>query len=203
MNPLKRKLWLPEESGVKPADIVGFSGRSWLGTAINIATYGLPFYGLSHVGVMANTPDGRLLLFESTSLDDDTACEITGKPIAGTQAHSLDSALKRYRGAVWHYPLYRPLYPYEQERLTDFLMDTIGVPYDMMGAFRSGGVGLSWVESLLHESNLQSIFCSEWVAAAYAVTGLHATDNVSRWNPNRLCRHLRWHHLLCKPRRLK
>ena len=50
----------------------------------------------------------------------------------------------------------------------------------------------SWIESLFREQDLHAIFCSEWVAAAYAVTGLYPTDNVSRWNPNRLIRCLRW-----------
>ena len=198
-----RKIALPGDAVVKAGDVVGFSGRSWISAGINLATYGLPLWGISHVGIMANSPDGKLRIFESTSLDGDIPCEITGKVICGTQAHSLDFILQHYQGRAWHYPLYRPLYPTEDERLTEFLIDTLGTPYDAMGAFRSAGVGLSWIESLFHPSNLHTIFCSEWVAAAYAVTGLHATDNVSRWNPNRLCRNLRWHGILCKPRRLK
>jgi hypothetical protein len=199
----KRKIVLPGETEIKAGDIIGFSGRSWLSAGINIATYGIPLWGISHVGIMAHAADGRLLIFESTSLDGDIPCEITGKPICGTQAHVLDFALEHYRGKAWHYPLYRPLYPNENGRLTEFLVETIGVSYDMMGAFRSAGVGLSWIESLFREQSLTSIFCSEWCAAAYAVVGLHATDHVSRWSPNRLCRHLRRHGILCKPKRLK
>jgi hypothetical protein len=199
----QRKIVLPGESGVKAGDIIGFSGRNWVSAAVNIATYGIPLVGISHVGIMANCLDGKLRLFESTSLDGDVPCEITGKVICGTQAHGLDFILNQYVGAAWHYPLYRPLYPNEDARLTDFLMKTIGTPYDKLGAIRSAGVGLSWIESLLRGQCLTSIFCSEWVAAAYAVTGLHATDNVSRWNPNRLCRVLRRRETLCKARRLK
>jgi len=203
MFPFKRKLVLPGEAGVKAGDIIGFSGRSWISAAVNVATYGIPLWSISHVGILANCPDGELRLFESTTLDGEIPCEITGKPICGTQAHGLAFILNQYKGAAYHYPLYRPLYANEDDRLTEFLIDTIGVPYDAMGAFRSAGVGLSWIESLFRGQSLTSIFCSEWVAAAYAVTGLHPTDNVSRWNPNRLCRHLRGHDILCKPRRLK
>lgn len=188
---------------VKPGDIVGFCGHSWLSAGINIATYGVPLFGLSHIGIMAHALDKRLLIFESTSLNDDEPCEITGKSILGTQAHRLERILELYSGRAWHYPLYRPLYAWEDERLTEFLVGTIGTPYDMMGAFRAGGVGLSWVESLFREQNLTTIFCSEWVAAAYAYVGLHPTDNVSRWSPNKLTRHLRWDGIICKPRRLK
>jgi len=203
MFPFKRKIVLPGETEIKAGDIIGFSGRSWLSAAINIATYGFPLWGISHVGIMANAADGRLLIFESTSLDGNIPCEITGKPICGTQAHVLAFILGHYRGKAWHYPLYRPLYANENERLTEFLIDTIGVPYDTMGAFRSAGVGLSWIESLFREQDLTTIFCSEMVAAAYATVGLFATDNVSRWNPNRLVRRLRRAEILLKPRRLK
>jgi len=196
---LTRKIVLP---AARAGDIVGFSGRYWISAAVNIATYGIPLFGISHVGIIANSPDGKLRLFESTSLDGDSPCEILGKPICGTQAHSLDTVLQRYRGKAWLYPLYRSLYPNEDQRLTEFLVSTLGVPYDEMGALRSAGIGLSWVESLFREQDLHLIYCSEWCAAAYAVIGLHATANVSRWNPNRLCRNLRWHGILRKPRRL-
>jgi len=203
MFPFKRKIVLPGKAEIKAGDIIGFSGHSWISAAINIATYGIPFWGISHVGIMANAPDGRLLIFESTSLDGDIPCEITGKPICGTQAHDLDFILQHYIGKAWHYPLYRPLYPNEDERLTEFLFDTIGVPYDALGAFRSAGVGLSWIESLFREQDLSTIFCSEMVAAAYSTVGLFATDNVSRWNPNKLVRRLRRAEILLKPRRRK
>jgi hypothetical protein len=190
-------------SVIKAGDLIGFSGYGWVSAIINLATLGLPFWDISHVGIMANTPDRRLLLFESTSLEGGKPCEITGKPIHGTQAHCLDKITPTYCGAVWHYPLCRPLYALEDERLTEFLMGTIGMPYDMAGALRSGGIGLSWIESLLREQDLTMIFCSEWIAAAYTYTGIHSTDNVSRWNPNRLLRRLRREGILGKPRRLK
>jgi len=192
--------FIPDE--IKVGDIVGFSGDSWLSALVNIATYGLPFWGLSHVGVLGHADDGRLLLFEYTQLDG-LPCEITGEVFLGTQAHQLEHVVEVYKGKVWRYPLYRPLYPTEDRRLTDFLMATIHTPYDKLGAIRSAGVGLSFVESLLHPDNLNSIFCSEWVAAAYACVGLWATAHVARWNPNRLAWWLRAAGVLRKPRRLK
>ena len=187
---------------IKAGDVIGFSGNSWISGLINIGTYGIPFWGISHVGIMARAADGRLLLFESTTLEN-MPCEITGECFNGTQAHDLDKVLKAYDGKAWQYPLYRPLYEYEDKRLTEFLMATIHTPYDAMGAFRSAGVGLSWVESCFREQDLHMIFCSEMVAAAYAKVGLMPTDNAARWNPNHLVRHLRWHEILLRPRRLR
>ena len=187
---------------IKAGDVIGFSGCTWIGTIINIGTYGIPFYGISHVGIMAHAADGRLLLFESTTLEK-MPCEIAGTCFDGTQAHDLNKVVPVYNGKVWHYPLYRPLYDYEDGRLTEFLMATIHTPYDAMGAFRSAGVGFSWLESCLREQDLHHIFCSEWVAAAYAEIGIMPTANAARWNPNHLCRTLRRRELVLAPRRLR
>ena len=187
---------------VKAGDLIAFSGESFVSDLINIATYGIPRWSISHVGLMGEAADGRLLLFESTTLDG-LPCEITGAHFDGTQAHLLEKVIAVYGGKVWHYPLYRRLYDAERQRLTSFLMAAIGVPYDQLGAMRSAGVGLSWIESLFREQDLSSIFCSEMAAAAYAAVGLFATDNVSRWSPNRLTRRLRRAEILLKPWRLK
>lgn len=187
---------------VQPGDIIGFSGDGLISDVINIATYGLPRWGISHVGIMGEASDGRLLLFESTTLDG-FPCEIAGKPFNGAQAHTLETIVEAYRGKVWRYSLYRKLYENERHRLTEFLMRTIGTPYDEMGAFRSGGEGLSWIESLFREQDLTRIFCSEWCCAAHTAIGIFQTDNVSRWNPNRFVRVERRQGILLKPRRMK
>ncbi len=187
---------------VRPGDLIGFSGESFISDFINVVTYGVPRWGISHVGIMGEAPDGRLLSFESTTLDG-LPCEITKEHFNGTQAHSLDAVVKAYQGKVWHYPLCRTLYENERQRLTQFLMETIHTPYDEMGAFRSAGIGLSWIESLFREDDLTTIFCSEWCCAAHTEIGIFRTDNVSRWNPNRFVRTERRQGILLKPRRLK
>jgi hypothetical protein len=187
---------------LKAGDVIGFSGESWISFLINIGTYGIPFWGISHVGIMAHAADGRLLLFESTTLED-MPCEIGGACFNGTQAHSLEKIIERYKGKVWHYPLCRPLYENEDKRLTEFLMGTLHTPYDAMGAFRSAGVGFSWLESCLREQDLHMIFCSAWCAAALTNIGIFQTDDAARWNPNHFVRTLRRKELVFKPRRLR
>jgi hypothetical protein len=187
---------------LKAGDVIGFSGEGGVGCLINVGTYGIPFWDICHVGVAAHAADGRLLLFESTTLEG-CPCEIFGENFNGTQAHTLEKVLQAYDGKAWHYPLYRSLYEDEEKRLTEFLMATLHTPYDMMGAFRSGGAALSWIESRFREEDLHSIFCSEWVAAALAQVGVFQTDDASRWNPNKLLRRLRGKELVRKPRRLR
>ena len=71
-------------SDIKAGDVIGFSGNSWISGLINIGTYGIPFWGISHVGIMAHAADGRLLIFESTTLED-MPCEIAGECFNGTR----------------------------------------------------------------------------------------------------------------------
>jgi hypothetical protein len=207
------KKWIPDRdqasagevgaatANLQPGTLLGFSGACGLSDIINVVTLGVPRWGLSHVGIMAEHR-GELLLFESTTLDS-RPCVIQQKLFNGTQAHRLDDVLTNYKGRVWAHPLSRPLYSFESQRLSDFLVGTIGVPYDQEGAMRSAGIGLSWVESLFRPEDLHTIFCSEWLAKAYCEIGLLLTDDASRWNPNRLARRLRRNHVVLKPRRLK
>jgi len=186
---------------VQPGDIIGFSGEGAVSIFINLVTYGIPLWSISHVGIVGEH-DGKLLIFESTTTNT-VACEVTGKCISGSQAHSLQHHIDTYKGRLWHYPLYRSLFSHERDRLNTFLHTTVGLSYDNIGAFRAGGFGFSWLESQLREADLHSLFCSEWCAAAHAEIGLFATDNVARWSPNLLTRTERRMGILKKPRRIK
>ena len=190
-----------DPAAVQPGDIIGFSGTHWQSLFINCVTYGIPYWSISHVGIIGEH-DGRLLIFESTTTNS-VPCEVTGKYIAGSQAHSIQHHIDHYQGRLWHYPLTRSLYHHELKRLTKFLHATIGLSYDNIGAYRAGGVGFSWLESQLREADLHSLFCSEWCAAAHAEIGLFATDNGARWSPNLLCRTERRKGILKRPRRIK
>jgi len=187
---------------LNPGDILGFSGESLVSDLINLGTYGIPRWGISHVGIMAGATDGRLLLFESTTLDG-FPCELTGKRINGVQAHRADAVVANYRGKVWRFPVYRKLYWFERQRLTKYLMGMIGTPYSEIGAVRAAGLGFSWVESLLHKNELHSIFCSELCATALTDIGLMQTTKPGRWSPNHLVGHMRAHGELATPERLK
>jgi hypothetical protein len=186
---------------IRAGDVIGFSGDCWLSAFINLATYGIPYWSISHVGVMADYAD-QLLLFESTVLSD-IPCAIQGIDIPGTKAVALEERVKGYCGKIWHYPLYRLLYDFERERLSEFLLSTLGMPYDSIGAVRAGGLGWSWLESKLWPADLSAIFCSEWVCAAHTVLGVFQTDHISRWSPNRLIRTERKRGILQAPWRLK
>jgi hypothetical protein len=187
---------------LKPGDVIGFSGFNLLSAGINIATYGVPCWSVSHVGIVARAKGGRLLLWESTTLNGEHPCLIKHENICGTQAHSPEFIVGQYRGGAWHYPLYRELYPHESVRLTNFLYDTVGTKYDTAGALRAGGMAISCLESLFRQEDLSTLFCSEWVAASLKHVGILQTGSASGWSPNYLCRYLRRRGAIGRPKRL-
>jgi len=200
---------------MKPGDIIGFSGAGWISSGINVVTYGLPWWSISHVGIIGEDVthprtdvalykefELPLLLFESTEFPNQEPCEITREPICGTQAHDCRWVVNQYKGAAWHYKLTRELYPHERARLSRYLNATCGTPYDVLGAMRSGGMLFAWAEALFRTQNANKLFCSEWVAAAAQNVGILQTSSFSGWSPNYLVRYLRRMGWLHKPERL-
>lgn len=197
----KRKRKIRAIITAQPGDIIGFSGANWMSAGINLATYGVPFWGLSHVGIVGKYND-QLVLFESTTLSD-LPCLVQEKYVNGVQVHEIDRCVRKYNGRVWHYPLVHSLSPVKRIQLNSFLFDFIGTDYDAIGAFRAGGVIWSWLESKLRWEDLSSIFCSELCAAAHKHVDLFDANSASRWSPNKLVRTERRQGILGKPRRIK
>ncbi len=192
---------LPE---FEPAGFLGFSSCSHYGFIINLGTWGIPFWSLSHVALVAEHPDdGHLVLFESTTLDE-TPCLFQGRSVDGVQCHEIVPRVLRYPGKVWYYPRVNPITPEQSIKLTQFCVDHLGVAYDAVGAFRSRGAGFGWLEKrLFSHEDLTSVFCSEFEVAAENHIGAFHTGNASKWNPNSSARaHLR-RGISLKPLRLK
>jgi hypothetical protein len=181
-----------------PGDVIGFSGRGFVSDLINVATFGVPRIGLSHVAIVV--PGG--LVFESTTLAPEP-CVFQHRKVDGVQAHWIDQRIAGYDGKVFHYPLTERLFNFQSTELLNFLTSLLGTTYDAIAAIRSAGRKFSWVESRLHPENLHSIFCSEMVAAAHRKVGLFHTENVARWSPNMLVRTEQREGILGKPVRLK
>lgn len=192
---------------LRPGDLLGFSHCSRYGVLINLVTLGVPFYGLSHVSVLAKAPLSRpwpsALSWESTSLCR-RPCWMTGLYIDGVQAQRLRARVREYRGHVWHYPLKTPLSRLESVTLTNYCESQLATAYDTVGAMRSRFLGLGWLRRRLcsHE-DLTSLFCSEFCAAAYREVGRFETPDASGWHPNGLARALVRRQVCTKPRRLR
>lgn len=177
---------------LQPGDILGSSGAGVTSGFINLVTCALPGHGLSHVAMMAHANDGRLLVFESTSVLEDKPenyCEITGKYCSGVQAHTVDHFFSR-PGKVWVFRKRKPLSNAQSYKLTKFLHEQIGKPYDLSSAMGSaGGKGRAWVRGKIFKQDLSQIYCSELCGAAVNLW-LDEFDSASTWSPNNLMRYL-------------
>lgn len=184
----------------KPGDAVGFSGDGGISFVVNILSYGIPWWSISHLGILGEH-EGELLLFESTTLSN-IPCKIQDRSVEGVQAVRLEDRVRKYAGKVFHYPLVDSLTDDENQQLYDFLHDQIGKEYDLIGALRAGGSLWAWAESHLREADLNFLFCSELVASSLHKVNRLETHNVSSWSPNKLIRHGLKKKILQKPRRL-
>lgn len=171
---------------IMPGDLIGFSSWDWTGFVINVGSLGIPFIDLSHVGIVADFERG-LALFESTTLSDQP-CLVQKKVTSGAQVHSIIGRVANYNGLVYHIPLYRPLNYLQRKDLTEFLMKDVGKPYDMLGAFRSGGHLFAKMESILRPEEMNNLFCSEWAMGAWKASRVFQTKSASKWNPNSMYR---------------
>jgi len=183
-----------------PGDVIGFSGWDATGFWINVGTLGIPFWDLSHIGIIGT--DG--LLYESTTMLKHP-CAVLGKFIRGTQAQCPVSRIQNYNGICWHYKQTTPLSPMQRIRLGCFLRDNLGKKYDALGAFRSRTLVTGPLLRKLcpHEENLATIFCSEYVVGALEATKMLPETNCSIWNPNRAARLLRRKRLVRRRRRIR
>lgn len=191
----------PESGILRAGDILACSGGSFQSDFINLVTYGVPRRSASHLMILAEHNDD-LLIFESTT-GCALPCALFHRRFNGTQAHFLESRLTEYDGRVWHYPLAKPLRSFERRRLSRFLIDSLGTPYDNRGATAAGGKLWSLVKASLHQESISALFCSEWVAAALRHIERFDTRNVSAWSPNALIREMNRRALLGRPGRVK
>lgn len=188
----------------KAGDILGFSCEGWTGLVIPVATGGIPFWDLSHVGIVAETNKG-LVLFESTT-SDFLPCLMTGRRHPyGVQAHRIEEVVRLYHAKIWHYPLCTPLSNLESSSLSEFLISMLGVKYNALNAMRSAfPIRLSIIDRLIGNYRINGVFCSNLCAAAHSITGRFDTTKPGKWNPRKFVNEfVRERGILCPPKRCK
>ncbi len=186
---------------LRSGDLIGFAGADITSDFINLVTYGIPRWSVSHVAIAAEYNES-LVLFEST-FGQVTPCLVAGILVNGTQVQDIDVRINATPGRIYHYPLERPLRAWERRSLSAFLLRGVGKPYDRIGAIRAGAKVWAWLQGFLHDESIASLFCSDWVAAAHRHIERFDTRNVGIWSPNALVREQRRRGILGTPRRIK
>ena len=147
----------------------------------------------SHVAIAADVPAsiitphycGRVLLFESTTMCR-SPCVLKGALIDGVQAHDPARRVAEYPGQVWRLRLTDPLEEEERRKLSAFLLNEIGKPYDWKRALRLAG---RHFDAAMLAPTAGARFCSELNAV-----GLKRVDRIGRdhdpeaLSPNSLAR---------------
>lgn len=197
-----------------PGDIIAFYGTGRtsvairLGTCSPVAPKRLRF-GPSHVGIVCNpwADDSRPcfqgydkpVLIESTSLARTPPLFPPGKPCQGVQAHIPSHRIEEYLDSGGYADLYRlsPIDRFSSEE--SLLLSRILIKHFlyMRSAYDTGGALLSGTRvlkltRLLPASALETVFCSELIAAVLQRLSRMNRTNPTKHNPSSLLRTLVW-----------
>lgn len=184
----------------EPGDLAACYGTDAASRVIRCATWsplgpaGLRF-GPSHVAMICRCA-GRPLWVEATTLCS-RPCVIRQLVTGGAQAHDPESRIKDYEAAGGFVERFRltdinALSREESRLLSRILIGHFvhrGRRYDLGGALLSG-TRVFQVTRLFPAADLDSLFCSELVAAVLMRLNRMNHANPTRFNPSRLLREL-------------
>lgn len=201
---------LCEKTEFLPSGLIGFSGADPVSDLVNLVTWGIPRWGLSHIAIVAPHVETRLpILIESTTLCD-LDCLYTGKRANGVQAHRIEDRVGPYSGRVWYYPPAARLTRHAATALACWCYSHRGRPYDYSGAFHARDLCCGWLARLYFPNDPDAFFCSEFVPAAMRMAGMFGRRaaglfdrSVNVWSPNRFSRFCVRHGTHLRPVRLK
>lgn len=193
-----------------PGDIFACWGADAVSRGISLETSLLSWltgpdglrWSPSHVAIAANLPtfSPDPLWFESTSLAS-RYCLVASAAVSGTQAHRIQDRVEDYLNAGGRVAVYRltsiDRLTYDDELLlTCYLKQFLAEPgsgrpaisYDTIGAALSGTRLIKYLPFM--RSRLDSVFCSELIAALLQRLCRMNRDNPTRYNPGLLLRTL-------------
>lgn len=194
---------------IKPGDIFACWGFEPLSRFISLETSLLtwPFApsGLrlspSHVAIACPRfapHHSRCFWFESTTMTG-RSCLERGHAVSGVQVHSVGLRAQDYlqQGRVDLYRL-TPINELSSDQVGAMRFDLIswfirkGISYDAAFAVFSGARLIRTIDKLtgLLTPRMESVFCSQLIAAELMTIGLMNRDNPIRYNPGRLLRTL-------------
>jgi len=155
-------------------DVIAFSGNGAFSELIQSVTQS-PY---SHVGVILNSyfsNDVNLIqIIESTSL---------GKGKAGVKINRMSDHINNYDGNIYWLPLKRAVrHNLDLGVFMSFLLKQVGKPYDMPQALGSA------IDVIMdNREDLDKLFCSELVTAAFEKVGMLENINASEQTPSDVC----------------
>lgn len=186
---------------VLPGAILGFSSRDVVSDFICVMSLAPPG-SIHHVGIVSKGDDEPLVYEAIHGEKSRPACYFQQKQTSGLQAHTVNELVEfirernRTTGAVtkvWCYNPRAPLYEHEEIRLENWLRQRVGSPYDLTGAWHSGGGYLfRSLSFLIRGESFTKLFCSETAIGGLTNIGRVQSHSASHCNPMKTIRLLRW-----------
>lgn len=173
---------------LEPGDILGLSGASAAADAINLATWGVPRRGLSHLAIVTPYMLSEGVVVCEATIQEDYPCVYADNCVSGVQAHWPDEWLARQHGRVWHYPIASEVNGRDARILGEWCRLMMGRPYDYWGALHARDVVGGWLLHRVVPEDFGEFFCSEFVPASLRTIDRFSSDNCSAWSPNRFTR---------------
>lgn len=190
---------------LEPGDIAACYGRGWMDRLIRLETgslFGPPGLrlGPSHVAILASTRSlNRRRLSETVWCEATTLCMrpclLREDRVSGIQVHRPKDRIADYVAIGGRVEIYRlvefdRLMAPESKQLMRMVhyLSRHKVGYDYHGAVTSGTRVWKWRRSLT--SDLDSLFCSEFIAAVLQRLGRMNRRNPTVYNPASLLREL-------------
>lgn len=157
----------------RTGDVLAFGGKGAVSRAIQVATRS----PVSHVGVVV-AGEADPVVIESTTLDG----------LQGVAATPLSPRVATYPGRVWWLPLSeRTRLHLDVDQLAGFLRSQLGRAYDRRQVLQFAWRCVPLLRHLCQREDLDRLFCSELIAAAFEHAGL-LDCNASLVSPVQLCR---------------
>jgi hypothetical protein len=194
-------------SDFSAGDILLFAGDNVVSRGIKLGTVP-PWYwfrdhwrNVNHAEICSRFPQRLYAPLKVLAVGSTTEklppCLITGKPIAGVQAHLPEVRVARYPGPVYRMrPAPHRFSQRDVWRLAWFLEYWIGKPYDLKGALLAPSM---WRDA----PHPASAFCSCLCGTAAMYLNLLALSNPRKIAPSRLARDLVWCGSYLTPERIK
>jgi len=198
---------MTETAELQPGDVVACYGRGLVSRIISLGT-STPFarrglrYAPSHVALISRFGNSLKYWVESTTLAP-RPCVFTGRKTRGIQIHKIEDRVKDYAYYGGRVVIFRPvpIDKFSEEQSLEltrlvrwFLVE--GATYDTAGALISGTRVfkrtriLSLLSNHLNGVDLDSLFCSELVAALLQRLGKMNRANPTQYSPASLVREL-------------
>jgi len=160
---------------MKTGDVIGFSGKGDVSNVIKHFTN----CDISHVGIVYRTAEDRVIIMESTSLNDIPDC-VTGEQIKGVQQQYLSDRLSSYDGQAYWYALDTDVEDFTPMNIWLEDVHEDRTEYDTVQAI---GAGIDYFVPDNHEC-YRKLFCSELVSQALQLAGVIPEDiNASEQTP--------------------